>query len=126
MKTYAFLFFNIFLVFSLFLSACSKDDDDNNGGNNTTQQNHLTSQSWTTYKILNSGNDVTSSVSPMTLNFKTDGTFTASGFGSASGSWTLSGSSLNLGSAGTWTVLELNASSLKIRDSSGTVEAHFN
>ncbi len=105
-----------------FLFACSEDDGDNN---NSVQQGYLTAHSWTSVKVLNGGNDVTSAVSQVTINFNTNGTFTATGFSNATGTWSLSGSTLDAGSAGIWTVLTLTASSLKIKDSSNFVEIHF-
>lgn len=124
----------LLLIFSLtiLLFACDKEDGQNNNNqnnNNTSQtdEEKLTSKSWTSYKVLNSGDDVTSSSSTMSIDFNSNGSFTASSFvGGSGGSWSLSGSSLDLGSAGNWTVLELTTSSLKIKDSSGVVEIHFN
>lgn len=127
----------LLLIISLtsLLFACDKEEDDtsqnntnqNNTNNTLSNEEKLTSKSWTSYKVLNSGSDVTSSSSTMSINFNSNGSFSASSFvGGSGGSWTLSGSSLDLGSAGNWTVVELTISSLKIKDSSGVVEIHFN
>ncbi|CAN5211019.1 hypothetical protein BH09BAC1_BH09BAC1_23610 [soil metagenome] len=120
------------LIAGVALSAgsCKKDEDGSNGGGgggNLTDRQKLTAKSWTSYQIKNGGNDVTSSVSSITFNFNDNGNFTASGFsGGGSGNWNLSGSILDMGSSGQWTVKNLTASNLKLDYSNGAIEIYLN
>lgn len=109
----------------LSFSNCKKNSDDGGGGGGVgglTDSQKLTSKTWTSYKVLNSGTDVTSSSSTISFNFDGNGSYTATGFsGSSSGNWSLSGSTLNLGSAGTWAVKTLTTTELQIDNSNGAV-----
>lgn len=109
---------------------CKKDNNDNDGGGNLggglTDRQKLTSKSWTSYKILNSGTDVTGASSSVTFNFNDNGTYTAGGVsGSGSDNWSLSGSTLDLGSEGVWTVKTLTNTELEIDYSNGAVVIYF-
>lgn len=113
---------------SLSIGSCKKDkNDDDNGGGGATDRQKLTAKSWTSYQIKNGGNDVTSSVSSITFNFNDNGSFTASGFsGGGSGSWSLSGNTLDMGNSGQWIVKNLTVSDLKLDYSNGTIEIYLN
>lgn len=114
----------ISMLFVAFLG-CSKDDSDSSNNTNNTQSSQLTGKNWTSYKIENSGTDVTDQVSSITITFNDNGTFVASGLGTASGSWTLSGNTLDMGDAGIWSVLSLTTSSLTIDNNNGAVTIYF-
>lgn len=118
MKTYLLLLLSL----TIMITSCSKDDDKDTI-TPTNDNERLTYKNWTSYKILNSGNDVTASTSSITFDFHTDGTFTATGLGTASGTWSLDNGILFLGTAGSWNVLSISNTDLKIK--SNAIEVHL-
>lgn len=120
------------LVLGLFTISCSKDDDGDTEDQTTTQNDPLSgsalliSKNWTSYKIYNSGIDVTSQTSSITYDFKSDNHYAlSSDSGSSNGTWSLNGSTLVLDGVD-WAVLEFTKSSLKIEDQSQVVKIYFN
>jgi len=120
-----------FLIISCLLFSCKEEDD----SNSETPENStcvglkgdalLVSKIWESVKVINSGMDVTSQVSEVTYDFKSDGTYTASASsGSPNGTWTRSETNLVL-NGNTWKVLEFNANSLKIDYSNGAIVIYF-
>ena len=120
---------SLFILLTTLLIMTATGCTDSNGTGDTTNETdeeRLTSHTWVSYKVTNGTDDVTSTTS-ISMNFKTDGTFTATGFtGASSGTWTLGNGILFLGNAGSWTVLLLTDTELRIRDGSGVIEIHFN
>lgn len=120
---------SLFILLTALLMMTATSCSDSNGTGNTTNETdeqRLTSHTWVSYKVTNGTDDVTSTTS-ISMNFNSDGSFTATGFtGASSGTWSLGNGILFLGDAGSWTVLLLNDSELRIRDGSGIIEIHFN
>lgn len=119
------LFILLSFLTLLTLASCSNSNGTGNTTNETDEE-RLTSHTWVSYKVTNGTDDVTSTTS-ISMNFKNDGTFTATGLtGASSGTWTLGNGILFLGNAGSWTVLLITDTELRIRDGSGVIEIYFN
>ena len=92
----------------------------------TPDNDKLTSHTWISYYVTEGMDDVSSSTS-ITLNFKSDGSLSATGFDALgwAGSWTLDNGVLDLGDGGKWSVIMLTDSELRLRSTTDTSEMYF-